>query len=81
MAAKQKMLIRNKKNISYIRTTNNAIGIQWNLCNMDTLGQTKSILIIMVLQFSRSAYILEHYFGMLAESVDYAGVLVFKCPD
>ena len=40
--------------------------IQWNLCNMDTLGPTKSVLI--------SRYL------VLVKCVDYAGILIFKCP-
>ena len=44
---------------------------------MDTLGPTKSVLIIEV---SRSVYVLKGYFGTLTKCVDYTGVLIFKCP-
>ena len=47
---------------------------------MDTLGPTKSVLIIEVSWFSRSVYVLKDYFGTLTKCVDYAGVLIFKCP-
>ena len=47
---------------------------------MDTLGPTNSVLIIKVSLVSRSACVLKDYCGTLTECVDYAGVLIFKCP-
>ena len=38
--------------------------IQWNLCIMDTLGPTKSVLIIKVSWFSRSVYMIKHHLGL-----------------
>ena len=57
--------------------------IQWNLCIMDTLGPTKSVQIIFyqgVLIFQVSLYD-KAPFGTITKCVDYAGVLIFKCPD
>ena len=52
--------------------------LQWNLCN--TMGPTRSVLMIKVSWFSRSAYVLKNYFGTSTKHVDYAGVLISKCP-
>ena len=37
--------------------------VQWNLYIMDTLGPTKSVLIIKVSRFSRSVYMIKHHMG------------------
>ena len=58
------------------------VEVQWNLCIMDTLGPTKSVLIIKVscMIFQVSLYD-KASFGTTTNSVDYAGVLIFKFPD
>ena len=46
--------------------------VQWNLRNMDTLQKYQSV------QFSLC--ILKGYFGTSTKCVDYADILIFKCP-
>ena len=52
--------------------------IQWNLCIMGTLGPTKSVQIIKV---PWSFYIIKCFLEpQLHKCVDYAGIIIFKCP-
>ena len=62
--------------ISHVKKT----VIQWNLYNMDALGPTISVQIIKAKLPGQPTYVLKDYFGTLTECVDYAGVLIFKCP-
>ena len=48
--------------------------VQWNLCIIDTLGPTKSGQGVLIFQVSVT-------FGTITMCVDYAGFLIFKCPD
>ena len=55
------------------------MAIQWNLCNMDTLGPKKcpdyqGVLIFQVILFDKVQ------FGTSAKCLDYAGVHIFNCP-
>ena len=54
--------------------------LQCNLCIMDSLGPLISVLFIDVLIFQVSLYD-KAPFGTITKCVDYASVLIFKCPD
>ena len=46
------------------------IWLQLNLCIVDTLGPTKARAGVLIIKVS-----------LIPKCVDYAGVLIFKCPD